>query len=203
MFIAHRGITIGEIEENSISSFKLAINDSKFMGFECDVRESLDHHFIINHDAIYKNNIIKYKNKDELTKLGLTTLEEVLNLDTNKIIMLEIKDFNCDLKSLAYKLNKANKNIYVTSFSKEVIKKIKKYAINFKCGVLNYIFNSESNYNNYDFICLLNSTITSDIISYFSKRNIEIFSYGIVNLNKKEPNIYYIVDNDAKFMLKY
>ncbi|MBR1416841.1 MAG: hypothetical protein IJ572_03390 [Bacilli bacterium] len=203
MFIAHRGKVVNGVIENSLEAFKLAIDDIKYVGFECDVRETLDKEFVICHDAIYKNNIIKYQKLDKLKELGLTALDEVLSLNTSKIILLEIKDFNIDLKKLSEKLNNANKNIYVMSFSKEVIKKIKDYAINFKCGVLNYIFNSENNYSKYDFISLLNNTITNDLINYFNKKNVLIFSYGIINLEKINPNIYYIVDNDAKFMIKY
>ena len=203
MFIAHRGEFNKGIEENSIDAFKKAIIDEKMVGFECDVRETYDKEYVINHDAIYKNNIIKYKRYDELKELGLSTLDDVLNLNTDKIILLEIKDFNLDVEKLADKINNANKNVYVMSFSKEVIKKIKEYAINFKCGILNYIFNSDNNYDHYDFICLLNNTLTSDVIKYFRKKNIIIFSYGIINLEKIIPNIYYIVDNNAKYMLKY
>ena len=202
MFIAHRGKVEESIEENSISSFKLAINDDKYVGFECDVRQSIDKYFIISHDAIYKNNIIKYQTKDKLVNLGISLLDDVLNLDTNKIILLEIKDFNIDIKELVNKLNNSNKKIYVMSFSKELIKKIKQYEINFKVGILNYIFNSETNYDIYDFVVLLNNTITLDIIKYFYKRNIKIFSYGIITLNKIYNNIYYIVDDNANYMKK-
>ncbi len=202
MFIAHRGKVVQGVEENSLKSFKLAIEDPNYDGFEFDVRESFDKKYIINHDAIYKNNIIKYKNFDYLIKLGLTSLNDVLKLDTNKIMLLEIKDFNIDVEKLAKILNDANKNIYVMSFSKEIIKNIKKYAINFKCGVLNYIFNSENNYNDYDFISLLNSTVTDDIKNYFNKRNITIFSYGITKIKNFDPNIYYIIDNSVKNMLQ-
>ena len=203
MFIAHRGINNDQVKENSIESFKLALDDNKYIGFECDVRETLDKNFVISHDAIYKNKIIKHTSKEELVNLGITTLEKVLALNTSKLILLEIKDFNMNLEKLSILLNSCKKNIYVMSFSKEVIKKIRKYATNFKCGILNYLFNSETNYNNYDFICLLNSVITSDIIRYFSKRNIIIFSYGIINIEKIHPNLYYIVDNNANYMLKY
>lgn len=203
MFIAHRGKKDSNVLENTIEAFKGTINDDTYIGFECDVRESFDKEYIICHDAVYKNNIIKYKTKDELKRIGLDTLDDVLNLETNKIILLEIKDFNMDLEKFANKINEANKNIYVMSFSKNVVKNIKKYAINFKCGILNYLFNSEKNYDDYDFICLLNNTITPDIIKYFKKRNIKIFSYGIINLEKINSNIYYIVDNNAKYMLKY
>ena len=203
MFIAHRGKKTKDALENSLASFKLAIDDSKFDGFECDVRETSDKKYVICHDAIYENYIIKYTTLDKLKKLGLTTLDEVLNLNTKKIMLLELKDFNMDLEIFSNIINNSNKNIYIMSFSKELIKKLKKYLIYAKCGVLNYIFNSSHNYDYIDFIALLNNTITPDLINYFNKKNILIFSYGILNLEKINSNIYYIVDNNAKFMLKY
>ena len=203
MFIAHRGIILNDTKENTLKAFLYAIKDNKYSGFECDVRETLDKKYVICHDAIYKNNIIKYTKLDKLKKLGLTTLDEVLNLDTNKIILLELKDFDMDIKLFSKIINNSSKNIYIMSFSKNLIKKIKKYLYNAKCGVLNYIFNSEKEYNVYDFIVLLNNTINNDIISYFKQKKITIFSYGIIDLKKIDSNIYYIVDNNAKFMLKY
>ncbi len=203
MFIAHRGKVNKDAKENTLASFKLALEDDLYDGFECDVRQTLDNKFVICHDAIYKNNIVKYTKLSKLKKLGLTTLDEVLNLNTNKIILLELKDYNMDIQLFSNIINKVNKNIYIMSFSKELIKRIKKYLINLKCGVLNYIFNSENNYNDYDFIVLLNNTINQEIINYFNEKSIIIFSYGILNLKKIESNIYYIVDNNDKYMLKY
>lgn len=202
MFIAHRGVVKEGAKENSLASFKLAIDEEKYCGFECDVRQTLDKKYVICHDAIYKNNIIKYTKLDRLKKLGLTTLDEVLSLDTNKIILLELKDFNMDINNFSNIINKTNKNIYVMSFSKELIKNIKKYLLKAKCGVLNYIFNSDNNYNYCDFIVLLNNTISNEVKKYFKRKNIIIFSYGILNIKKFESNIYYIVDNNAKYMLK-
>ena len=149
-----------------------------------------------------ENNIIKYTKFDKLKNLGLTSLDEVLSIETNKIILLEIKDFNLDVDNFINIIDKYNKDIYIMSFSKEVMKKIIEHNKKYKCGILNYIFNSENNYDKYDFIALLNNTITNDIIRYFGKRNIKIFSYGILDLKNFNSNIYYIVDNNAKFMIK-
>ena len=202
MFIAHRGKVNKDALENSLASFILAIQDDKYSGFECDVRQTLDNKYVICHDAIYKDHIIKYTNLKNLKKLGLTTLDEVLNIDTDKIILLELKDFNMDINNFANIINNSDKNIYIMSFSNTLIKKMKP-LIKVKCGVLNYIFNSEHDYNIYDFIALLNNTIDQNIIDFFNSKNIVIFSYGIFNLHQINPNIYYIVDNNDKYMLKY
>jgi hypothetical protein len=73
---------------------------------------------------------------------------------------------------------------------------MKKYQNHAKYGVLNYVLNSEENYQDYDFIGLLSGILTDDLIHFFEKNKIEIFIYGI--LNKKNiglyPNAFYIVD---------
>ena len=120
MFIAHRGEVSKGVKENTLASFNLAIDDEKYGGFECDVRETSDKNYVICHDAIYKNNIIKYTNLDKLKELGLTTLDEVLNINTSKIILLELKDFNMDIENFSNIINNCNKNIYIMSFSKKL-----------------------------------------------------------------------------------
>ena len=63
----------------------------------------------------------------------------------------------------------------------------------YKYGVLNYILNSDADYN-LDFICLLDGIATNNIINNFEKRGIEVIIYGTIKVNK---NVKYIVD-DAK-----
>ena len=140
MLIAHRGKVNNFIKENTLDAFKEAINDPKYVGFELDVRETKDHEFICAHDFLSHNKIIKNTNLDELVTLGFTSLKDVLKLETDKIILVEIKDFNINISKLSTLLNKAKRSIYVMSFNNKVMHQIKPYAKNFKCGILNYIF---------------------------------------------------------------
>ncbi|MBR1413888.1 MAG: glycerophosphodiester phosphodiesterase [Bacilli bacterium] len=195
-FIAHRGITSESIKENTIESIKQAIDDNRFVGFEFDVRITKDNVFVLCHDPIYKGKLIKYTNYKELKKYKIPRLIDILKLNTDKIFLIEIKDYDIDLEKLTNMLNKyQNKKLYLMSFSKTFLHKIYKYKPKCKLGVLNYIFNSEDNYQEYDFICLINGVATDKLINYFKCRNIEIFIYGIIDKSKLiNKNVYYIID---------
>ena len=194
-FIAHRGLKINNDKENTINSFINAIKSDNYQGFECDIRETKDGIFIINHNSFTNLKLIKNSLYKELKK-DFPKLTDVLNLKTNKIILLEIKDPNININSLIKILNKyQHLNIYLMSFYNKVIKKLNIPNKTYKLGVLNYVLNSEKTYENYDFICLLESVYTKKLDLYFRKKNIEIFLYGIhneetYNLN----NLYFITD---------
>lgn len=83
------------------------------------------------------------------------------------------------------------------SFDINIIKRIRKITSNYKLGVLNYILNSEYNYD-LDFICLLNLLASDKVLNYFKSKNIEVIIYGVKNVNK---NLTYIID-DNKSMTK-
>lgn len=197
-FIAHRGLRTEEIKENTMESFLNAIKNPMITGFEFDIRKTLDNNFVVNHNAFIKNDLIKWKTYRYLKKkYNLPLLNEVLELNTNKIMLVEIKDRCLPYKKLIKMLNNyQNKNIYVMSFHNKVIEKLKKKKVFVKLGILNYILNSEENYE-YDFICLLNNLTTPHLLKEYEKRNIEVFLYGI--LNEKEDLWYkdgtYIVDD--------
>lgn len=197
-FIAHRGLRSDTIKENTIASFKNAINNPYTRGFEFDIRKTLDNKFVVNHNAFIKKDLIKHKTYNYLKKhYDLPLLSEVLELNTNKIMLVEIKD-----RHIPYaKLNKifkeySNKNIYVMSFHNKVIKKLKKRNCPAKLGILNYILNSEENYN-LDFICLLNNLTTDNLINEYKKRNIEVFLYGVLN---EENDLWY---KDGTYIVDY
>jgi len=129
----------------------------------------------------------------ELKKKKIIKLEEVLKLNTDKIILIEIKDINIDIDKLTKLLNKyKNKNIYVMSFFTSVIKKFK--ARTFKVGILNYILNSSNKYP-FDFIGILYDVASFHMIQSLHDLGIKVFLYGI---NKKDKliyeDVYYIVD---------
>ena len=195
--IAHRGLK-KEASENTLEAFEKSINNSFYSGFECDVRTTKDHIFVICHNPIYKGKIISLTNYKEFKKDNLPTLENVLKLKTNKIMILEIKEINCDVNRLSIILQKYDyQNIYVMSFYNKVINNLSLKNLKIKVGVLNYVLNSENDYQNYDFICLLESIMTSNLESYFTCQNKEVFIYGIHNLEKltKEyKKSYFITD---------
>lgn len=197
MLIAHRGKVDSINKENTIEAFKAAINDIKYDGFELDIRETKDKKIVVVHDFVVDNKLIKRVNYKELEHYNIPLLESVLKLDTEKIIMIEIKDPNMDIEALSKLLEKyQNKKIYLMSFYNNTIKEFLKLSHTCKCGILNYGFNHEYSYNEYDFICILDFSLTDNIIDYFRRRKIEVFSYGLLTnkLNIKEY-VNYIIDN--------
>ena len=188
-YIAHRGIYNKNVSDNSYKALYDGLLSYKYVGIETDVRVTKDNIFILYHDALYKGKLVKnifYKDMVNVSKL-----EDILKINTNKIILLEIKDFNIDVKKFIKLINKYNKNIMIMSFDVNVIKKIKKITNKYKLGVLNYVLNSDSDYN-FDFICLLDIIATDYVIESFKKRNIDILIYGVVNDNR---NLTYIIDD--------
>lgn len=196
MFIAHRGLVTSGIKENSMQAFKAAIKSDKYSGFELDIRESKDKEFVVYHDIFYKGKLVKNVLYKEMRKNGIPKLEDVLKLNTDKIIMIELKDASMDLQALAKLLNKyKTKKLYIMSFSNKVLKKLQLYIKNIKIGSLNYVLNSENDYGDYNFICIINSVLTKELIKYFWTKNVLVFAYGIKSSETiRYSDIYYIID---------
>lgn len=197
MLIAHRGVTNSIVKENTIPAFLGAINDPKYDGFEFDIYTSRDKEFVINHDPLVDGKFIWNLNYKVLKKKGIVKLEDVLKLNTDKIMLIEIKDINMDILKLTKLLNKyKNRKIYVMSFFNSVIKRFQNN--NFKTGVLNYVLNSTSSYP-YNFMGVLYDVASLHLINSLKKLNIEVFLYA---LNKKDKyiydDVYYIVDDYKK-----
>ena len=195
MFIAHRGLVKKGIKENTIESFQEAIDSDIYAGFELDIYTSKDKEFVVHHDPLLDGKLIWNYSYKELKKKNVAKLEDVLKLNTDKIILIEIKDINIDINKLTKLLNKyKKKNIYVMSFFNSVIKKFENQT--FKIGVLNYILNSSSTYH-YDFIGILYDVASEHLIESLKKLKIEVFLYA---LSKKDKylfkGVYYIIDND-------
>ena len=199
-FIAHRGLHTSEIKENTLKAFKEACKSPFYDGFECDIRTTKDNTLVIVHNAFIGKHLIRNTNYATLKKkYSIPTLKEVLELETDKIILLEIKELDLDIDNFLNVINNYQKqNIYIMSFYNKVIKKLKEKGCVFPLGVLNYVFNSEEEYHDYDFIVLLESVLSNNLINYFKAQNIKIFVYGIHKLNESKQiynNLYFIVDN--------
>ncbi len=189
-YIAHRGLWNETILPNSYQALLNGINSDKYIGIETDVRVTKDGIFIIYHDALYKGKLVRNTLYKDI-KRDVCKLEDVLKIKSDKVIMLEIKDFYMNVKKFIKLLNKYNRNIYIMSFDTKVVERINKLKTYYKLGVLNYILNSDSEYN-YDFICLLDIVASNKVISSFKKRNIEVIIYGVIKVTN---DLTYIIDD--------
>ena len=141
---------------------------------------------------LYDGKLFKNLNSNEII---CDTLESVLKLNTNKIILLEIKDPFIDIDNLVKTLIKyESKNIYVISFYNTVIDKLNIKNKTYKVGILNYVLNTTEKHFKYDFICILRPFLNDKIIEFVKKNNKELFVYGNYNNNFKYDFPYYIVD---------
>ncbi len=196
-FIAHRGLRTDTIKENTLEAFKNAIQNDKIIGFEFDIRKTKDNYFVVNHNSFINLDLIKRKTYKYLKKkYNLPLLEEVLELNTNKIMLIEIKDRYLPYRKLIKILREyQTKNLYCMSFHNKVIEKLKKRNAPVKLGILNYVLNSEAEYN-LEFICLLNNLATPHLVEEYKKRGVKVIYYGIINEEEDllDENGTYIVD---------
>lgn len=192
-YIAHRGIWNEYVKDNSYQALYDGLCNPLYIGIETDIRVTKDNVFIIYHDALYNGKLVKNTYYKEMN--DVCSLDSILKINTDKIILLEIKDFNMDVKKLIKLLNKYKRNIMLMSFDTNIIKKIKTLNTKYKLGVLNYIINSDSDYD-FDFICLLDIISNNFIINSFKKRNIEVLIYGVINT--LEDATYIIDDKKLK-----
>ena len=184
--IAHRGIWNKYIKDNSYEAIKNAIKSDKYIGVEFDVRTTQDKKIIIYHDALYNGTLVSKIFYKDMKDVYLLT--DILSINTNKILLIEIKDRNIDKTKI---LNRYKRNYYIMSFNTKLIEELKVLNNKYKYGVLNYVLNSDSKYN-LDFICLLDIIATDKIIKTLEKRGIEVIIYGTININK---SVKYIVDD--------
>jgi len=187
--IAHRGLWNKTIKDNSYEALKKGLESNKYIGIECDIRTTYDNKFIIYHNILYKGNLVRNTYYKEMK--GISLLEDLLKIKTNKILLLEIKENDINKTKLLKLLNKYNHNYYIMSFNNKVIEELKKINNKYKYGVLNYVLNSESDYK-LDFICLLDIVANDLIIDNLKKRSIDVIIYGTIKIKK---DVKYIIDD--------
>lgn len=142
-------------KENTLEAVLNTIELDYIDGIELDVRKTNDNIFVLNHNAVVDNKIIYKTNKDELNLDKLSTV--LKKIKTNKIILLDLKLENLDIRSyvkyLIKLLNKYKKlNIWLCSFNYNLIKYLKEKT-NYKCGLLiSTVVNVNKKTDIFDFI---------------------------------------------------
>lgn len=195
-YIIHRGITSKDIKENSYTAIKKALKDKESIGVEFDIRLTKDHKIVLSHNSLINLNVIEETNYSDLIKNNyLTTLDKILDIDTNKIFLIDIKtnnNYKVFSDILMNTINKYNKNIYLASFDKNIIKYIKS---KYKKGIITLLYRR----NNYNFIITNYKLISNNKIKKIKDK--EIFLWTIHNnieleeIKNKFSNIddYYII----------
>lgn len=148
--IAHRALDNHKYKENTIEAFINCLDKDYIDGIEIDVRITKDKKLILNHNSIIGNNLIKNQTLKQLKKYNVTLLEDVLKLNTNKIIVLDLKDkMKSEIKKIIKKYNYLN--LYICSFNYELVSDL--LNTNVKIGlIVGYFINKNKNYNKFDFL---------------------------------------------------
>lgn len=201
--IAHRG-NDDIHKENSLEAILNSLEQEYVDGVEFDIRKTKDGKFIINHDPFYQGYLIANTKLIKLQRLGLNSLQEVLEkVNNRKIILIELKSQlknKKDFKALYKILIKNNLNIYLCSFHFETLKKFKQIYPTIKCGLIIALKKDlKNNLKIFDFISL-NYRIKKDskIETFFwtinTKQQLEKISKKdniITDFPKKIYNIIY------------
>lgn len=192
--IVHRGITSNKIEENSYLAIKHALKEKNIEGVEFDIRITKDNIIVLSHNSVLGTNYIENMNyKDIIKEKYLSTLDKILTINTDKILLIDIKTSNNNYKTLAdilmKRLNKASQKIYLASFNKKIIKYMKK-KLKFKMGLISFYYRK----GNFDFYVINYRTITDKKINKLKK---EVFLWTV---NKKN---WQSVENKFSNLNKY
>lgn len=201
-YIIHRGISSDKVMENSYTSIKRALKDNESLGVEFDIRLTKDNKLVLSHDSNIGAHSIENTNYIDIIKRKyLTTLDKILTIDTDKILLIDIK-VNNNYKKLARTLldtiQNSKRNIYLASFDKKIIKYIK---TKYKKSYITFNYHK----NNNDFVMINYNTISNQKIN--SIKNKEIFIWTIHNDNELKKvkdkftnisNFYIIKDKNLK-----
>lgn len=205
--IAHRGLWGGEVIENSLTAYQAAMD--KNYPIEIDLYLSSDGEIVCFHDEnlyrmtgknvkIYDRTLAKLK---ALSLKGTTekipTLREVLDLVCGKVpLLIEIKDQPNDLivdKTVEI-LKAYNGEFAVQSFNPFYIKKVKRLAPEFICGILGTNEKERGNITNFVLkrLCF-NFIIKPEFISY-NKKGLKY----VKRKSKKTPVIAWTILNEKE-----
>lgn len=224
--IAHRGIYNNKIKENTYLAIFNAFNNKYIYGVEFDIRLTKDNKIVVIHDKTINRTsnrigIVENMTLKELQKYNfgsknfyqvIPTLEKILEINTNKLFLIEIKVSNnikLFSKIILNILNKyKNKKIYLMSFNKDILNIIRSNNKNLNIGLI-YLTNNIKSYK-YNFYVLYDKFINKNLINNLLNRNKEVFIWTINNYKefnniKKRINnydqIYYIANIKEDYFL--
>ena len=142
---------------------------------------------------ISKNGITRRKmlRENKKHKYKITTLDEVLEVVNDKILLIEIKynigdKFNLEkFVKLIHKYK--NKNILIQSFSKKIIKDLKIIDNKLKLGMLYSVYENDKINKNINFISINSDVINNDILvsNLYNKRSVNVWTVNYYKQFKK------------------
>ena len=196
MFIAHRGNNNHLYLENTKEAIIDCLSKDYIDGVEIDIRVTKDKEFVVIHNILIDrvsngSGFVKDKTLKELKSYvfgnnqKISTLEEILKVKNNKLLLIEIKDESNNYKEFIDIFYKKIKkylylNIIVCSFNYELLTYLKKIEKNIRCAlIINSIFNKDKIYNYLDYKLLSKQTIE------YSKDNDFIWTINNINDYKK------------------
>jgi len=196
--IIHRGITSDSINENSYIAIKRALIDKNSIGVEFDIRLTKDKIIVLSHDSIIDNDNVENMNySDIIKKKYLTTLDKILSVNSNKILLIDVKvnnNYKVFGDTLINLIKHYNRNIYISSFNKKFIKYISKKTI-YKKGIISYGYRK----NSYEFTSINYRSISNKRIKKVTSKEIFLWTIhdnnDLNNVKNKFANIddYYII----------
>ena len=209
--IAHRGIH-DEYKENTYDSIKEGFESNYTSGVEFDVRLTKDKEVVVIHDETIDRTsdgtgFVNKMTLKQLKKFNFGTVEnpkqipllkEVLEINTNKIFLIEIKPQNIEVCYYVNEIIKnTNKCIMVQSFDRNIILKMIEINPQLKLGMLI----NELNIQDLD-LALDFTTIKYDVLDDRKINNL-IFVYTVNNdkqfkyIKSKKVNI---ITNNPKYI---
>lgn len=215
--IAHRGLYDKIVAENTYLAISRALNNNSLVGVEIDVRLTKDNKIVVIHDKNISRTsngygIVENLTLSELQKYNfgstnfyqvIPTLEKVLDLSSSKIILIEIKinrNVNNFYKSLINILKKyKNKNIYLMSFNKNIINKLRKKLKYCKVGFIYLTNKIKHNYKN-DFYVINHKFINKKQIDTLLKKNKEVLFWTINKFKELQKIDSQIKNIDAYYI---
>jgi len=200
--IAHRGLHSKNTKENTLPALILANKNSKLSGVELDVRLTRDNEVVVIHDEDIERvtngkGLVRDMSLDRLKRFNcgtilkrerISTLDEVLSkLGSSGLIIIEIKDEYKNNDIISMKVLEIIKkypglNIWIKSFSKEIVEYLKKYS-KYPVGILINNNNIESLSIDVDFYSISQKIINNDIAEKLLRKNKPIMIWTI---NSKE-----------------
>lgn len=200
MIIAHRANNDHKYLENTKEAVLECLNKEYIDGIEIDVRMTKDKKFVVIHNMLIDllsngSGFVKNKTLTELRKYTfginqkISTLEEILKIMNDKLLLIEIKYESKNFKIIAYKFYQLIKkysylNIIICSFNYDLLKYLKKIDKKIKCAlIIGLAINSDKIYNHLDYNLLS--------IGFLKKSKDCDFIFTINNINNYNKIIKY------------